>query len=172
MEKKTFSNTIIKEMPEELRPRERLMRYGVSALSDYELLAIILRTGTKELSVLELAKQVITEFKNLGEFRNITVNELCMIKGIKQAKAVEVLASIELGKRIQNYEFNERLIDIAICDGYLFAQKPGSFERTNISLNSTEKVELVATDFKMIVSDKNTLIVCNDSYARFLNFNK
>ena len=119
MEKKTFSNTIIKEMPEELRPRERLMRYGVSALSDYELLAIILRTGTKELSVLELAKQVITEFKNLGELRNITVNELCMIKGIKQAKAVEVLASIELGKRINNYTKNKVVIRCS-KDVYLY----------------------------------------------------
>ena len=97
MEKKTFSNTIIKEMPEELRPRERLMRYGVSALSDYELLAIILRTGTKKQSVLELARNVLIEFKNIGQFRNITINELCNIKGIKEAKAIPKNKYIVLG---------------------------------------------------------------------------
>lgn len=113
------TSTIIKEMPEELRPRERLMKYGSNALSDYELLAIILRTGTKQLSVLELARQVIIEFKNLGELKNITINELCRIKGIKQAKAIEIIAAIEFGKRINNYVKN----NVAIKSGkdvYLF----------------------------------------------------
>lgn len=107
MKEERVINTIIKEMPEELRPRERLMQYGANALSDYELLAIILRTGTKELSVLELARRVIIEFKNLGELKNVTINELCNIKGIKEAKAVEILASIEFGKRINNYIKNK-----------------------------------------------------------------
>lgn len=112
-------NIIIKEMPEELRPRERLMKYGVIALSDYELLAIILRTGTKELSVLELARKVIIQFQNLGEFRNITINELCRIKGIKEAKAVEILAAIEFGKRIGNYVRNKVIIKSS-NDVYLY----------------------------------------------------
>ena len=81
-----MKNEVIKEMPLELRPRERLMRYGANLLSDYELLAIILRTGTKEVSVLELARRVIIKFKNLGELKNITVRELCEVKGIKEAK--------------------------------------------------------------------------------------
>ncbi len=94
---------IIKEMPLEVRPRERLIRFGANMLADYELLAIILRTGTKEKSVLELARELIIYFNNLGEFKELTISELCKIKGVKEAKAAEILASIELGKRINNY---------------------------------------------------------------------
>jgi len=94
---------IIKEMPLEIRPRERLAKYGASTLADYELLAIILRTGTKDKSVLELAREIIIKFKDLGHFNELTIAELCSIKGIKEAKAIEILATIELGKRINNY---------------------------------------------------------------------
>jgi len=94
---------IIKEMPVEIRPRERLLKFGANSLADYELLAIVLRTGTKDKSVLELARELIIKFNNLGEFNDLTITELCTVKGIKDAKAIEILASIELGKRINNY---------------------------------------------------------------------
>lgn len=94
----------LKELPENLRPRERLMKHGPDALSDHELLAIILRTGTKELSVLDLAKQLIVSLENLGNFSSLTIEELMNFDGISIAKACEILASIELGKRVLSYK--------------------------------------------------------------------
>lgn len=76
------------------------------------------------------------------------------------------------GKAEKVLTFNERLLDIALCDGYLFTQKLGSFERINITSGATKRIDMVATEFSMMVGDKNTLIVCNDSYARFLNFGR
>ncbi len=90
----------IREIPQNERPRERLQKYGSSSLADHELLAIILRTGTPKLSVLDLAKQVLIEFENLNKLTDVTVEELTKIKGIGKAKALEILAAIELGKRI------------------------------------------------------------------------
>ncbi len=91
---------LIKEMPEEGRPRERLLSYGVSSLSNEELIAILLRTGMKDLSVIELSKNVLYHLENLEDLKRITVHELLEIKGIKLAKAATLIAAIELGKRL------------------------------------------------------------------------
>ena len=93
----------INDLPKDIRPRERLMKYGASSLSDYELLAIILRTGTKSMSALDLARNTISKFRNIGSFNDITLNELKELDGIKDAKAIEILASIEFGKRVCSY---------------------------------------------------------------------
>lgn len=90
---------MIKEMPLNERPRERLVDYGAKNLADHELLAILLRTGTKELSVLEMAKTILYEIGGLKALEEKTVDELTEIKGIGLTKAVVLLAAIELGKR-------------------------------------------------------------------------
>ena len=92
-------NVVIKSMPKEERPRERLLNNSASVLSNEELLAIILKTGTKEENVKVLAQNVLNKVKNIQDLRNINKESLMEIKGIKEAKAVEILASIELGKR-------------------------------------------------------------------------
>ena len=94
----------LKEMPANIRPRERLLSLGSNVLSDYELLAIILRTGSKDLSFLDLAKELIISMENLGEFNNITPEELTKFPGISSAKACEIIASIEFGKRVMSYK--------------------------------------------------------------------
>jgi DNA repair protein RadC len=91
---------MIKEMPLNERPRERLVDYGAAQLRDYELLAIVLRTGTKNLSVLELAKTILYEHGGLKELQDKTVDELSQIVGIGPTKAIVLLATFELGKRI------------------------------------------------------------------------
>jgi len=93
-------NHLLKELPENERPRERLEKYGPSSLSDSELIAIILRTGTKNLSVLSLASNILCEYETINDLSEVTIEELCKIKGIHKAKAITLLASIELGKRI------------------------------------------------------------------------
>lgn len=92
----------IKELPTSERPRERALKYGVNNLSTQELLAILLRTGTKEDNALDLSMHILKSITNLNEFNTMTINELKKIRGIGSVKAITLLASIELGKRILN----------------------------------------------------------------------
>ncbi|MFS0689865.1 DNA repair protein RadC [Sporosarcina sp. 179-K 8C2 HS] len=82
------------------RPRERLIRQGAGSLSNQELIAILLRTGTKEESVLMLANRILKSFDKIQDFKDATVEEMTAVKGVGQAKAVQILAAVELGKRI------------------------------------------------------------------------
>lgn len=91
---------MVKEMPLADRPRERLMKYGAKSLANYEIIAIILGTGSKDQSVLDLAKNVLIHFEEINRLNEITVNELMKIKGIGMAKAITIIAAIELGKRV------------------------------------------------------------------------
>jgi DNA repair protein RadC len=89
----------IKELPPEERPRERLEKCGPGALSDSELLAIILRTGGKNVSVTELARRLLKSYDGLRGIASASVDELCRQGGIGRAKAVQVQAAFEIGKR-------------------------------------------------------------------------
>lgn len=80
-------------------PRERLIKFGSQNLKDYELLAILLRTGTKEMPVLELAKEIL-KLHPLDRFQTVTVQDLLKIRGISHAKATTIVASLELSRRI------------------------------------------------------------------------
>lgn len=90
------------------RPRERLIRQGAESLSNQELLAILLRTGTKQESVLHLANRVLGFFEQIQELKNATMEEMMTVKGIGQAKAVQLLAAVELGKRLSQQKTNEK----------------------------------------------------------------
>lgn len=100
----------IKELPDEVKPRERLMAFGAKSLADYELLAIILRAGIKHASVLDVSKNLIIKMRNLGNFNEVTIEELKKIDGIGEAKAIEILASIEFGKRVCKYKSKKKAI--------------------------------------------------------------
>lgn len=89
----------IKDIPVLERPRERLKEVGVNNLTDKELLAIILKTGTKDKNVNDLALDILTKH-SLSQLKDITINDLIKIKGIGEVKAIEVITAIELGKRI------------------------------------------------------------------------
>lgn len=90
----------IKDIPKNERPRERLLKYGVENLSNEELLSIIIKTGTKDYSVKAISQILLNELKDIKNLKNITLNKLTNIKGIGKVKAIELLASIELGKRV------------------------------------------------------------------------
>ncbi len=93
-------NFLIKEIPKLERPRERLKNSGAKNLSNEELLAIILRSGTKNISVKEVAMNVLKEIKNISDLPKYSINKLTKIKGIGEVKAITLIATIELGKRI------------------------------------------------------------------------
>lgn len=84
------------------RPRERLITQGATSLSNQELLAILLRTGTKQESVLHLANRVLLYFEQIHHLKDATIEEITSIKGIGQAKAVQILAAVELGRRLSS----------------------------------------------------------------------
>lgn len=88
------------QVPQQSRPRERMEAFGPSALANHELLAILLRTGTKDYNVLQLSMQVFSYFDDLFTFKHASMEELLTIPGIGKAKAIELLATIELGKRM------------------------------------------------------------------------
>ncbi|KGR78661.1 RadC family protein [Ureibacillus manganicus] len=90
------------------RPRERLMRQGAQSLSNQELIAILLRTGTKSESVLTLANRILNYFEKIHELKHATLEEIVSIKGIGEAKAVQLLAAIELGRRLAQMQVNNR----------------------------------------------------------------
>lgn len=100
---KDSAHITIKELPEEERPREKLIRYGESALSNAELLAILLRTGTKNESALSLAYKILKQQEGLRFLTDCTVQELGNISGIGQAKAAQLRAAVELGKRVSAF---------------------------------------------------------------------
>ena len=92
----------IKEIPNEERPRERLVKHGPKSLQTHELIAILLETGTKRESVLELSKRLLYEINQASSLKTVTYHELIKIDGIKMAKASKIIAAIELGKRLSN----------------------------------------------------------------------
>lgn len=99
---------MIKEMPEQMRPRERFLQHPIEMISNQELLAIILRTGSKQESVLDLSNRVLYEFKSLKELSNASIKELKSIKGIGTVKAIEIKTCFELGKRASQEPFIEK----------------------------------------------------------------
>ena len=87
-----------------LLPRERLAKEGVEALSNQELLAILLRTGTRQASVFEIAQKVLNNLSSLTDLKKMTLQEMQSLSGIGRVKAVELQAMIELGHRIHKHE--------------------------------------------------------------------
>ncbi|MFN2745060.1 MULTISPECIES: RadC family protein [Bacillus] len=98
----------LRDFPEDERPRERLLSIGAESLANNELLAILLRTGTKKESVLQLSNRLLQTFDGLRLLKEASVEELSSISGIGRAKAVHILAALELGRRIHKLVYEER----------------------------------------------------------------
>jgi len=100
----------IKELPSSERPRERLREYGPGSLSSSELLAIILRTGTASENVLSLAGRMLVRFGGLAGLARASFGELCAERGVGQAKAAQLKAALELGRRLVSTKPDERAV--------------------------------------------------------------
>jgi DNA repair protein RadC len=113
----------IKNWAKDERPREKLLVHGAEILSNSELLAILINNGTKNKSAIELAKEVLEAGKNnLQELGKLTVKELMKIKGIGEAKAITIAASLELGRRRQATEALEKKTVTSSADIAIFLQ--------------------------------------------------
>ena len=98
-------NMTIKDMALEERPREKMVLKGEKSLTNEELLAIILRTGTKNKSAIDLARNIINkDFQGIRYLKEVSIEQLCDIDGIGISKATQIKAALELGNRISSYK--------------------------------------------------------------------
>lgn len=95
----------IKELSEDDRPRERLIKFGASNLSDSELLAIIIRSGSKGYSAIDISRDLIEKYSSLSNLSSCDFSEFKKLKGLGETKAVTLAATFEIGKRIQSEPF-------------------------------------------------------------------
>ena len=141
--------------PVEERPREKAIYYGIETLSNQELVAVILRTGNKEMSDLNLAQFLLDEIGGFQELKDIDYQRLIQIKGIKQAKAIELMACIELAKRMQSKQSIKNRIRQP-KDAYAYIKNKLMFEKQ-------EKVILLCLNNHLeIVQDKLLFIGSGD----------
>jgi len=102
-------NYTIRQLAEEDRPREKLLLKGRQSLSNAELIAILLNSGNQEETAVELAQRILIEYHNdLNELGKLTVHDLVQFKGIGEAKAITIIAALELGRRRQQFEVKEK----------------------------------------------------------------
>jgi DNA repair protein RadC len=101
----------IHELPEQDRPREKLAAHGASALSDSELIAILLRTGLPGANAVDVARQLLTKYQSLGGLARCSVKELSAIKGVGPAKAVQLAAAFGLATRLARETLTRQRLD-------------------------------------------------------------
>ncbi len=151
------NNLKIKDMPQNERPKEKLLTCGADSLSNSELLAIILRTGTKGENVLQLSGRLLSELEGLDGILSANFNDIINIKGIKEGKASQVLAIAELFKRFKTLKSMRR--DIKVTSPKDLAD-----------LLMGEMNELNQEILKVILlSTKNTIIGIKDIFKGSLN---
>ena len=141
---------LIKEMNFEERPRERFKKYGVEALSNEELLSILMRCGTKSKSVKELSMELMKEI-DVHQFAKINYNALKKIKGIGEVKAITILSAIEFGKRVFSKSDMSKQIRCGE-DVYLLVKDELAYE-------IQEKFMVILLDTKKHVIDKRVIFV-------------
>lgn len=141
---------LIKEIPIDERPRERFKKYGVKALSNEELLSIILRTGTGSKSVKDVSLDILKEYK-INELKDINFNSLKSIKGVGEVKAITIISAIELGKRV--FSTSDLIYQIRTGDDVY------NLVRDDMEDLLQEKFMAVYLDTKNKVIDKKVIFV-------------
>lgn len=143
----------LNEIPIWEKPREKVLEHGIEQLSSIELMAILIRCGTKSKSVLELSSEVLSYFDSIEELKNVTIEELIKIDGIGIAKATSILASIELGKRISTKKVNKNK----------FVTPSDIFHEFHPLLNSLKQEHLYAVylDTKGFIIQKKLITIGN-----------
>ncbi len=149
---------LIKEMPHKERPRERFLEYGREALATHELIAIILRTGTKRTSVLELSKNIFYQFPSIKALNQANVKELTKLPGMGEAKAIQLLAALELGKRLfaESFPKNVKL---------LHPEKVYEYLKADLEMGTQEMFYALYLDTKGALIKKQLLFIGSLSSA-------
>jgi DNA repair protein RadC len=124
----------IQDMPGNERPRERLLQYGAAALSNAELLAIILRTGTAQENVLRLAERLLARYQGLQGIAQASPEELQEVSGLGSAKATQILAALEIGKRAITYQAQDRPVIKSAADAAQLVIDMGNLRQEQVRI--------------------------------------
>lgn len=151
----------IKGLPTEERPREKLLYQGKESLSNGELLAILLRSGTREKSALELASEIISMTEDgILYLEGCSPEELAGVKGIGTAKACQILAAIELGKRVATYPRRQK--DVIGSPGdivRLFMEKMRYYKKEHFCVLLLDTKGKLIEETEVSVGDLNSAMV-------------
>ncbi|MCH8818031.1 MAG: DNA repair protein RadC [Chloroflexi bacterium] len=124
---------LIRDFPVSERPRERLRHYGAGQLSNAELLAILFRTGMQGENVVAMATRILARFEGLATLSRTSFDELCAEKGLSEAKACQLLAALELGRRVSSLSPEDRVVISSPKDiANLFMAEMSSLEREEL----------------------------------------
>jgi len=102
----------LKKIPNEEKPRERLVRYGRENISTNELIEIVLKSGTRKAGIKEISHNIMTSVNNINELKDLEISQLTNIDGMSKVKAIELVAAIELGKRVYMDENYKELVEL------------------------------------------------------------
>ncbi|MBI4320338.1 MAG: DNA repair protein RadC [Chloroflexi bacterium] len=150
----------IKDLPQDERPRERLVRHGASELSTPELLAIVLRTGVPSRTVTKVAEDLLLDFKGLTGLARASISEICEHRGVGEAKATQLKAALEIGRRLlleQPEERRQVRSPFDVFDMLRLEMAPLEHEQFKIVLLDTKN--RVMTVKKLYEGSVNTSIV-------------
>ncbi len=154
-----MSQLKIREMPQDQRPREKLLVHGVSALSDPELIAILLRTGLRGANAVEVGRQLLEKYKSLTGISRCSVNELRKIPGIGQTKALELVAAFGLGQRLAHETLSKQKLDSPELVSELVGQEMRQLRTESL------RVILLDTRYRLLHIEEVSVGSLNESIA-------
>jgi DNA repair protein RadC len=148
----------ILHMPENERPRERLFQHGPEAISSAELIAIILGSGTKGCSVLQIAQELLVRFKTLQNFAEASIEELQQVKGLGKAKAIQLKAALNLGLRASRQSADQKFKIINPVHAYNYIKDDLEYEKR-------EQILVILQDSKGFVMSHHIVAIGSLSQA-------
>ena len=140
------------------RPREKALINGIYSLTDQELLAIFIRCGTKEASALDIADLILKQYDSLSNIFSLDIYDLMKIKGIKKAKAIEMIAVVELARRI-SIEKGKKLLSIKDAQDVYELFKP------ELESKIQENFIVIYLNLKLKILKKETLFIGGENSA-------
>jgi DNA repair protein RadC len=149
----------IREMPQDERPREKLLARGAGALTDPELLGILLRTGLPGANAVEVARQLLKRFGSLSDLSRCTVKEIVAIPGIGEAKAIQLAAAFGLGQRLANERLSRQKLDSPELVHDLVAAEMRTLHKESL------RVILLDTRYHLLRMEEVSLGSVNESIA-------
>lgn len=138
----------IHDLPDADRPRERLLANGAAALSNAELLAVILSTGTHQESALHLAERILARYTGLHGLAQAVPADLMHVRGLGSAKVAQICAALELGKRLASQPTSERLTITRAADAFPLIQDMRYLPQEHVRvilLDNQQRVQMIST---------------------------
>jgi DNA repair protein RadC len=149
----------IREMPLDERPREKLLARGAVALTDPELIAILLRTGVPGANAVDVARQLLERYGSLSGLSRCTVKEIAAIRGIGEAKALHLVAAFGLGQRLANERLSRQKLDSPELVHDLVAAEMRTLHKESL------RVILLDTRYHLLRMEEVSLGSVNESIA-------